>query len=331
MWIQEKIHAPEVGRRWINSPGLTLESLRGRASLVDFWDYTCVNCLRTLPYLKEWDSRYRSLGLTVIGVHTPEFHFARTAEYVERAVRDLGVEYAVVLDNDRQIWQAYANRCWPAKYLIDAAGYVRYCHFGEGGYGETEEAIQKLLLEIDSKLSLPPVMAPLRDADRPGARCVPVTPELYLGFQRGRIGNKEGYEANTVREYQADRALSPEVPWLDGAWFAGSESVEACPVDGKPARLTLEFRAAEANLVMSPPDDGVGLVAVRLDGNPVSPELAGGDITSCDGQSLIAVKTPRMYRLVKSSQAETRSLELAFLTPGVAAYAFTFVSCCEPD
>lgn len=330
MWIQEKIHAPEVGRRWINSPELTLAGLRGRASLVDFWDYTCVNCLRTLPYVKEWDSRYRSSGLTIIGVHTPEFHFARTAEYVERAVQELGIEYAVVLDNDRQIWQAYANRCWPAKYLIDARGYVRYCQFGEGGYGETEEAIQKLLIEIDSNLNLPPVMEPLRNADRPGARCVPVTPELYLGFQRGRIGNKEGYEENAVRDYRADQPLAPDLPCLDGAWFAGSESVEACPVDVKPARLTIQFRAAEVNLVMSPPEDGVGLVAARLNGNPLSSELAGEDIAWCDGQSLVAVKTPRMYRLVKSPQVETRALELAFLTPGVAAYAFTFVSSCEP-
>lgn len=331
MWLDaaEKIHAPEVGRQWINSPGLTLAGLRGRVALIDFWDYTCVNCLRTLPYLKEWDRRYRAKGLTVIGVHAPEFHFARTAEHVERAVKEMEIEYPVVLDNEYQIWQAYSNRCWPAKYLIDAKSYLRYYHFGEGGYGETEEAIQKLLRETDSSLSLPPLMEPLRLTDRPGARCVPVTPELYLGFKRGRLGNESGYASNEVKEYRAGKTLAPDVAWLDGPWFAGSESVEACPLNGKPSRLLLECRAAEVNLVMSPPEDGAGLVVVNAGGKPLLPEDAGEDVTHFDGKSLVAVKEPRMYRLLKTPEAGSRLLELDFLTPGVAAYAFTFVSCVE--
>ncbi|MGH9352951.1 MAG: redoxin family protein [Terriglobia bacterium] len=331
MWLDaaEKIHAPEVGRHWINSPGLTLASLRGHVALVDFWDYTCVNCLRTLPYLKEWDRRYRSTGLTVVGVHAPEFHFARAAGYVERAVKEMGIEYPIVLDNDYQIWQAYSNRCWPAKYLIDAKGYLRYYHFGEGGYRETEEAIQKLLREIDPSLGLPPLMESLRAADKPGARCVPVTPELYLGFKRGRLGNEVGYASNEVKEYHAAKTLAPDVAWLDGPWFAGSESIEACPLEEKPSRLLLECRAAEVNLVMSPPEEGAGLVAVSVDGKPLSPGEAGEDVTHYDGKSLVAVKEPRMYRLLKKAQAGSQLLDLAFLTSGIAAYAFTFVSCVE--
>lgn len=331
MWLDaaEKIHAPEVGRRWINSPELTLASLHGRVVLVDFWDYTCINCLRTLPYLKEWDRRYHSKGLTVLGVHTPEFHFAHAAENVERAVRNQGIEYPVVLDNEYQIWQAYSNRCWPAKYLIDAKGYLRYYHFGEGSYGESEEAIQKLLLEIDPGLELPPVMVPLRGTDRPGARCVPVTPELYLGFKRGRLGNEGGYTSNEVKVYRAPQSIAPDVAWLDGPWFAGSESIEACPIEGKPSRLIVQFRAAEVNLAMSPPDQGAGLVAVKIDGEAVSPQNAGEDVVAYGGKSLVAVKEPRMYRLLKTPQADSRTFELEFLAPGTAAYAFTFVSCIE--
>ncbi|MGH9406004.1 MAG: redoxin family protein [Terriglobia bacterium] len=329
MWLEEKIHAPEVGRQWINSPAATLAGLRGRVVLVDFWDYTCVNCLRTIPYLKEWNRRYRGHGLSIIGVHAPEFHFARTARNVERAVKELGIEYPVVLDNDYQIWQAYSNRCWPAKYLIDAKGYVRYCHLGEGAYRESEEAIHSLLKEIAAADHFPAPMEALRDTDRPGARCSPVTPELYLGFGRGRLGNDGGYAANEVKDYHAGSEPTGAVAWLDGPWFAGSESIEACPIEDLPARLIVAYRAAEVNLVMSPPEDGVGLISLTLDGSPLRDPEAGEDVHSRDGQSLVAVSEPRMYRLVKHDRVESRRLEVTALTSGVSLYAFTFVSCVE--
>lgn len=329
MWLKgsEKIHAPEIGRSWINSTPLTLGQLRGRVVLLDFWDYTCVNCIRTLPYVKEWDRRYRGAGLSVIGVHAPEFHFARTGGNVERAVREFGLEYPVVLDNDYQIWQAYSNRCWPAKYLIDGKGYIRYWHFGEGAYGDTEDAIQTLLREIDPAVSLPRPMEAVRAADQPGARCLPVTPELYLGFERGRLGNDSGYAKNEVKDYKASPPLAPDVAYLDGAWFAGSESITACPMPGRPARLLVSCRGAEINLVMSPPEDGEGIATITWDGKPLPPEQAGEDVAPVKGESLITVKEPRMYRLVKSGQVESKLLELSTSTPGLELYAFTFVSC----
>ncbi len=141
---QGPVHAPEFPPNvaWLQGGPITMASLRGRAVLVDFWDYTCVNCLRTLPYVKEWHRRYADLGLTIIGVHAPEFSFAHHIDNVRRAVAEQGLMYPIVLDNDHAIWQAYANRYWPAKYLIDREGYLRAYHFGEGGYGETESAIQ---------------------------------------------------------------------------------------------------------------------------------------------------------------------------------------------
>jgi thiol-disulfide isomerase/thioredoxin len=166
-----KVRAPEIGRVWLNSTPLSFRQLRGRAVLVDFWDYTCVNCIRTLPYVQAWHERYRDKGLTVIGVHTPEFTFAQYESNVERGIREFGLTYPIVIDSDREIWKAFANRYWPTRYLLDQGGYLRYGHFGEGGYGECEQVIQELLREIDPDLNLPAFMEPVREADQAGAIC----------------------------------------------------------------------------------------------------------------------------------------------------------------
>ncbi len=329
MWLgaSEKIHAPEIEGQWVGSRGTSVGNLRGRVVLVDFWDYTCVNCLRTLPYLKEWDRRYGDLGLTVIGVHSPEFHFARSKEHVQRAVRELGIGYRVVLDNEFQIWQAYANRCWPAKYLIDGKGYVRYYQFGEGFYRETEDAIQKLLLEISPTIPLPRPMEPLRETDAPGARCLPVTPELYLGFERGRWGNNSGCAVNSVNDYRAEPPYASEAAYLDGPWYFGRESVTACPVDGRPSRLLVSCSAAEINLVMNAPENVEAALNVLVGGKTVAQREAGEDVSSIDGCTFVHVNQPRMYRLIQAASVQSRLLELSTSTPGLEAFAFTFVSC----
>ncbi|MGH9359502.1 MAG: redoxin domain-containing protein [Terriglobia bacterium] len=331
MWLDasEKVHAPEIEGQWIGSGKVTLRGMRGRVTLVDFWDYTCVNCLRTLPYLKEWDRRYRDLGLTVIGVHSPEFHFARGAEHVGRAVRELDIEYPVVLDNEFQTWHAYANRCWPAKYLVDCKGYVRYYQLGEGFYEETEDAIRKLLLEVNPKVSLPPFMEPVRETDMLGARCVPVTPELYLGFERGRLGNEAGYVINAVSDYRAGSGYASDMAYLDGPWFSGRESITACPLDGRPSRLLASCRAAEINLVMSALESGEAALNIAMDAKPVPRSEAGEDVSWVDGRSVICVSEPRMYRLIKSAKVQPRLVELSTSAPGLEAFAFTFVSCVD--
>lgn len=334
MWLDsgERIHAPEIGRSWINPPPVTLSGARGSVVLLDFWDYTCVNCIRTLPYLREWHRRYREFGLKVIGIHTPEFHFARNFENVARAAREFNLDYPIVLDNEYQIWQAYSNRCWPAKYLVDKDGYVRFYHFGEGGYSETESAIQKLLRETDTAVLLPDLMSPVRKMDHPGARCVPVTPELYLGFSRGRLENESGYAEGSVKDYTAaSDGLATHSMYLDGPWFAGSESIQACPLDERPSRIVLSCSAAEVNLVMSSAEGGEALVGITLDGKPLTGELAGEDVSRIDGESIVLVQEPRMYRLVKRAQVEPGLLELSTSTPGLEAYAFTFVSCVMND
>jgi thiol-disulfide isomerase/thioredoxin len=329
MWLEPemKIHAPEIGRAWYNTVPLAMCGLRGRVVLVDFWDYTCSNCLRTLPYVKAWHRRYHDKGLTVIGVHSPEFSFARTAEHVEQAIREQELDYPIVLDNEFQIWQSFANRCWPTKYLIDQGGLVRYYHLGEGGYAETEAAIQALLHEIDQALDLPATLEPLRGADRPGARCYPVTPELYLGAGRGRLGNKGAYAESKVMDYKASGNCQPDLAYLEGPWFASKEFIASCPLEDRPSQLRVRCTAAEVNLVMSAEEIGGAVADLRIDGAPARAEEAGEDLQFDGEKTTLAVREPRMYRLLKSDRAETRLIELSTLSPGLEAYAFTFVSC----
>jgi thiol-disulfide isomerase/thioredoxin len=270
---QGPVRAPEFPPdvAWLQGGPLKMADLRGRPVLIDFWDYTCVNCLRTLPYVREWHRRYGSLGLTVVGVHAPEFSFAHNADHVRRAVAEHAIEYAVVVDNDYAVWQAYANRYWPAKYLVDGEGYLRYYHFGEGGYAETEGAIQVLLRDAFPQIILPDLMAPVRDEDKPGAVCYRVTPELYLGYQRGRIGNTSGLEPDKPATYRGLGKHAEGHFYLEGDWLLGAESV-ARPVGATgESRLHVKYMAKEVNLVIAPP-------------------LAGGDAT------LQLLQTPRQAR-----------------------------------
>lgn len=247
-----------------------------------------------------------------------------------RAAQEHGLEYPIVLNNEYQVWQSYSNRCWPAKYLIDKDGYVRYYHFGEGDYLETENAIQQLLREIDPRVALPAPMEPVREADQPGARCYRVTPELYLGFERGRLGNESGFAANEVKDYQARDELTPDRAHFDGPWFVGRESIEACPLDGRPSRILLRYTAAEVNLVMSPHEGAEALVRIRQDGVPLAAEDASEDVCREGEEAVLRVTDARMYRLVKNRRFGSKLLELSTSTPGLEAYAFTFVSCVQP-
>lgn len=325
-----KIHAPEMGEVWLNSTPLTMSGLRGRVVLVDFWDYTCVNCLRTLPYVVEWHRRYAAKGLTVIGVHTPEFSFARTREFVEAAVRRLGIEYPVVLDNHYAIWQAYANRCWPAKYLVDKDGYLRSFHFGEGDYEATELAIQELLREAHPALELPAPLGPMRATDRPGAACYRTTPELYLGHRRGRLGNTGGFQHTDEEkpgEYKLPEGVESDVCYLSGPWLSGAESVRSAAGPGTPASVLLYYTAKDVNLVMVP-NGGPHTVEILQNGQPIAPADAGEDVHADGyGRCVVTVDEPRMYRLVSNGEFGQRLLQLVTREPGVECFAFTFGSC----
>jgi thiol-disulfide isomerase/thioredoxin len=320
------VRAPEIGRIWLNSPPLSLRQLRGRAVLIDFWDYTCVNCVRTLPYVQEWHRRYHDKGLIVIGVHTPEFTFAQQERNVERGVHEFGLSYPIVIDSNYELWQAFANRYWPAKYLIDHEGYIRYAHFGEGAYGETEATLQSLLCEIDPQVALPQIMRSLRDTDEPGAICYRPTPELYLGYKRGHIGNASGFVEDNASRYDIPLQLQEGAFYLQGEWRATAEYAELAVWKG---HIKLMFSAAAVNLVMACSKPSGCEVEILQDGQPLSSANATPDIILTPGESKILVNRARMYSLVDNSGFGAHTLELICREPGLQAYAFTFTSCVD--
>jgi thiol-disulfide isomerase/thioredoxin len=286
--------APELTGivQWINSRPLKLRQLRGKVVLVDFWTYSCVNCLRTLPHLKAWDSTYRKDGLVIIGVHAPEFAFERVPSNVRTAVRKLGIRYPVALDNDFATWRAYANEYWPAKYLIDRTGRLRFHHFGEGDYGHIESLIRRYL---GDDVGVPMTQV----ADRtPTAQ---TTPESYLGYER--LGPFSGSSVEPDREatYKFPRVLFP-----DELAYSGLVRVERQRIVAGPgARLRLRFHARQVNLVLG----GSGPLQVFLDGKLRRTVQVSGE--------------PRLYTLLDLPQLQNGLLELRF-APGLEGYAFTF-------
>jgi cytochrome c biogenesis protein CcdA/thiol-disulfide isomerase/thioredoxin len=305
--------APEFAKtgRWFNTRPETLKALRGHVVLIDFWTYTCINCLRTLPYLKAWDAKYRADGLTIVGVHTPEFGFEKKAGNVAAAITQTGVRYPVVQDNDYGTWNAWGNNAWPAHYLIDAQGQVRYTHLGEGEYKETEAAIRALLAEAGTK-KLGGAAAPKGAITQIAAQA---TPETYIGSARAQ-GFSPTAPSDGTRSY---RALAPakvarNVFSLGGRWAITPESARA--VSGATIEARVVGRAVY--LVLSSPDRP-RRVRVLLDGHPIRAADAGSDVH--DG--VVTVRRQRLYNLVRVNATEEHLLQLR-PDPGVTAFAFTF-------
>lgn len=327
-----KVRAPEIGHVWLNSSPLSFRHLRGRVVLVDFWDYTCVNCIRTLPYVQAWHERYRDLGLTVIGVHTPEFTFSQYESNVERGIREFGLTYPIVIDSNREIWKSFANRYWPTKYLLDKEGYLRYGHFGEGGYVECEQAIQELLREINPEIGLPSLITPVREEDHVGSVCYRPTGELYLGNRRGRIGNEGGFKEDQISDYAFEGSPRENFFYASGRWASTAEYFEA--VEAGPHTLRLKFEAAAVNLVIASPHKPSAEIVILQDGKPLTPEQATRDTkfragTTGKEESYLVVDSARMYFLVDNHSFSEHELELR-CSEGVAAFAFTFTSCVDP-
>jgi cytochrome c biogenesis protein CcdA/thiol-disulfide isomerase/thioredoxin len=299
-------------QRWFNTPGdrpLTLASLRGRVVLVDFWTYTCINCIRTLPYLKAWDASYRERGLTIVGVHTPEFAFEHDAGNVESAIARFGVRYPVVQDNEMGTWNAYGNQYWPADYLIDANGHVRYTAAGEGDYARTETAIRALLAEAGGSVG---GMSHPTDVVTPSEVA---TPETYLGTARAQ-GWRSGPQAG-VHDYGAS---APSQLGLNEFAFTGTWSIAAQPAKAVAAAgIDAEFEAKNVYLVLSSEGESPRRVRVLLDGKPIQARAAGADVH--DGA--VTVRAQRLYSLVSLPTDQQHRLALRF-APGVSGYAFTF-------
>ena len=331
---QGPVNAPEFGQgEWINSIRHSISDLKGRVVLVDFWDYTCVNCIHTLPYVAEWHRRYEPLGLTIVGVHTPEFSFAGQRSLIEDAVKRFDLPYPVLVDKDYQTWQAYANRYWPAKYLVDVNGKIRGAHFGEGAYREVELVLQELLREREGNkdATFPEPVDPMRPEDSTGAVCYRVTPEIYLGFQRGMPGNAEA-RPGQPHVYKDPGMHAEAYPYFEGPWQL-AEEYAARPFgfsNLQPSRLHLKYMSKEVNLVIHPGTSGRAEVTLLQDSQPLAAEDRGEDAVERDGRSVIVVDQPRMYRLVNNRGISSHELTLESTSDGVAMYAFTFVSCLVP-
>jgi cytochrome c biogenesis protein CcdA/thiol-disulfide isomerase/thioredoxin len=302
-------------QQWFNTPGgkpLSIADLtgQGRVVLIDFWTYTCINCIRTLPYVEAWDRKYRADGLTVVGVHSPEFAFEKDAGNVAGAISDYGIDYPVVQDNELGTWTAFRNQYWPAKYLIDSNGDIRYVHFGEGDYDQTEAAIRSLLAEAGAtKLGADAKPGSVQTAD-PDLR----TPETYLGYARAQ-GWLNGPQPGS-KDYGSPDPGSLELNQFayGGAWDVGDESATA----EAGATIDLAFQARRVFLVLGSPGRAREL-QVLLDGHRISDADAGADVHG----GAVTVSAQRLYRLVDLPEAGRHTLELRF-QPGIEGYAFTF-------
>lgn len=332
----EGLRAPDlVGgpEDWINSEPLQFSDFPGKAILLDIFDYTCVNCLRTIPYVKEWHERYKNFGLVVIGIHAPEFDFASSRGNVERAVKQLEIAYPVVMDNDYINWSNYANRFWPRKILIDETRRIVHDRIGEGGYGEFESVIQQVVHRLNPGAPMPPLMEPIRPEDREGARCYKATPETYAGYRRGSLGNAEGYHLGKTVNYTDPGEHEDGKIYLRGTWSATNEAlIHARRTELPEDYLALQFHAAGLNAVIRPEREGAEFdVFVTLDDEPLPPDRAGDDIRyNHEGFAYIHVDFPRMYSIMDSDKFEPHEIRLATTSDAFGIYAFTFGSCEKP-
>lgn len=306
---------------WLNSAPLTRDDLAGKVVLADFWTYTCINWLRTLAYVRAWHEMYRGLGLVVVGVHTPEFWFEHSVDNIRLAAKEMRVEYPVAIDSDYGVWRDFGNRYWPAVYIADAEGRIRYHHFGEGDYEECERAIQMLLREAgvegvgDDLVSVAPEGFEVQ-ADWANLQ----SPETYLGYEQGRsFASPGGGVLDEAHQYEVPESLSLNRWALAGAWTIEAGAIVS---SGPGGRIAFRFHARDVNLVLRARKEGASVpFRVRVGGKPPAGD-AGGDV---DAQGNGTLVQPRLYQLVRTrGPVAERTFEADFAEGGVEAYVFTF-------
>ena len=316
------LHALAQAGPWLNSPALSPEQLRGKVVLVDFWTYSCINCLRTLPYVRAWAERYKDAGLVVVGVHSPEFDFEKLPTNVRKATEQLGIDYPVAIDSDFQVWRAFNNRAWPALYFVDAQGRIRHQQYGEGRYEQAEQLIRTLLTEAGRGAALPSGLASPKGE---GTQAAPsprpaLSEETYLGYARASgFESRIGASHDQVKSYSGPLPTSVDHWSLTGDWNVGPDGIVLARPNG---RIAYRFVARDVHLVLGAPTDGKPVrFRVLIDGRAPLEDL-GSDV---DAQGHGVVDTYRLYQLVRRQTNDRAALvEIQFLDPGVRAYAFTF-------
>lgn len=300
------------------TPEKLQKEMEGKVILYDFWTYSCINCIRTLPYITAWDEKYSDQGLLIIGIHSPEFEFEKDPENVKMAIDKYGINYPVVLDNDMKTWKAFENRYWPRKYIADHEGYIRYDHIGEGGYQETEKIIQQLLDERAASLGIQTTSAtPLVDIES-FEHTMFRTPELYFGYNfaqnRNQLGSNEGFQPNKIVSYSEPENIDLHKFYLTGDWLNHEDNMELVSETGS---IKLLYNAKEVNIVTQ----NDAKLEIFLDDQPLDSKYAGSDIIS---GNMLTVSEPNLYNIVSSDTSASHTLEVKISGKGFQIFTFTF-------
>ena len=293
------------------------QGIEGKVVLYDFWTYSCINCIRTLPYLTAWDEKYSDEGLVIVGIHTPEFEFEKEYDNVVFATKKFGIKYPVIQDNDKEIWNDFQNRYWPRKYIADHEGYIRFDHIGEGAYKETEKVIQVLLEERSNALGNILEKKELVDLNE-FTHATFRTPELYFGFNfaegRNQLGNEEGFSKNKVVTYELPEKFTQHYFYMEGIWKNNKDGMELISDSGK---IVLNFNAKQVNIVASEN----AILKIQYDGGLISEQVRGQDVAS-DGT--VKISEPRLYNLIDSEQEGPHEIIIHIENPGFEIFTFTF-------
>ena len=293
------------------------QNIEGKVVIYDFWTYSCINCIRTLPYLTAWDDKYRDEGLVIVGIHTPEFEFEKKYENVVFATEKFGIKYPVVQDNEKEIWDDFQNRYWPRKYIADHEGYIRFDHIGEGAYKETEEVIRLLLTERSDAVGETLKKTELVNLDE-FTHTVFRTPELYFGFNfadgRNQLGSEEGFSKNQIVDYKLPNQFKQHYFYMDGMWQNNNDGMKLISDSGK---IVLHFNAKQVNIVAS----NNAILEITYDGNSIPLESRGKDVAP-DGT--VKILEPRLYNLIDSKQEGSHEIIIEVKSPGFEIFTFTF-------
>src|ERR687897_613810 len=322
--------APEFDKitGYINTEPINLSDLKGKVVLVDFWTYSCINCIRTIPYLVDWNEKYADRGLVIVGIHAPEFEFEKNVDNVKVAVKKFGIKYPVIQDNDKGTWNAYENQYWPQKYIVDNEGFIRYDHIGEGGYAETEKVIQSLLQERTAQLgldsSLPSTNNTGTETTTPeNVQSVDFSkinsPELYFGYQfaRAPLGNPEGFKPDQTVNYSLaniDSDIKPNAIYLDGEWKNNADNME---LQSETGRIALVYSAKSVNIVAG----GKGEASISEDGKALQGKYRGADLLE---EGKFTIDGQRLYNLSMHDKYGAHSIVIDIKGKGFQAYTFTF-------